>query len=94
MTELEYIEWMRRYILVHSRLYYEMDTNVVSDKEYDKMGYELAQKQKDIQFHRGMYWDVFSDFDGTTGFDLFGRLTIEEQNRIDKICHAVLRTRF
>ena len=70
------ISTLQRWILVHSLLYYEMDTSVVSDKMFDANARQLVRMQKENReaAKQSQYWYVFHDFDGTTGFDLPDRL--------------------
>ena len=62
----------RLQILVHSYLYYEMNTNIISDKQFDKWALELVKLQRDYPdiAKKVQYAEDFSDFDGSTGFDL------------------------
>lgn len=62
----------RLQILIHSCLYYHMNTNIITDGQWDQWAKELVQLQKDfpkiaskVDFHRD-----FRDFDGATGFHL------------------------
>ena len=63
----------RRYqILVHSLLYYELDTNLVSDAKWSEWAEELVSLQKKYPeiAEKVIFSDAFRDFDGSTGFDL------------------------
>jgi hypothetical protein len=62
----------RQQILVHSYLYYQRNTNLVSDAVFDKWAYELVDLQaKYPEIAKQVKWhDAFVDFDGTTGFNL------------------------
>lgn len=87
------IELLQRWILVHSILYYEMDTSVVSDKKFDANAKQLVQMQKDYKDDAKLsqYWYVFNDFDGSTGFDLYDRLTKKDKAYLKKIALHVLK---
>ena len=67
------IEFLRRFILLHSYLYYELDRSLVTDHFYDERCKELVKLQNEHGV-TGQFADVFSDFDGSTGFDLYHRL--------------------
>lgn len=59
-------------ILVHSCLYYDMDEPIIQDHVFDQWSQELVilqNKYPDIAKHCD-YAKAFSDFDGSTGFDL------------------------
>lgn len=46
---LEYISYLQRLILVHSRLYYDRDYNIISDREYDLLCKKLVKlKEKTL----------------------------------------------
>jgi hypothetical protein len=92
MTDLQYTEFLRRSVLVHSYIYYELNANVIEDYRYDKLAAELVVKQKDKDNQRGMYWDIFMDFDGSTGFDLYHRLNEYDKDRIKSISILILNT--
>lgn len=65
----ELIQRRRLQLLVHSRLYYELNTNLISDKQFDAIAKELVTLQKEhpeISI-RICYADAFADWDGTTG---------------------------
>lgn len=68
----EFINRRRRQILVHSCLYYEMNTNIITDYTYDMWCKELAKLQKEYPdvAKECVYQDAFDDFDGSTGFHL------------------------
>lgn len=70
---LELINRRRGQILIHSFLYYRMNTSIVPDAIYDQWAKELAELQQehpDIAFE-GIYADAFKDFsESVTGFNL------------------------
>ena len=67
----ELIKRRRLQILVHSCLYYELDTNIISDYTYDCWAKELEQLMKE---HPGAYSDrfdiAFAKWDSSSGYDL------------------------
>ena len=83
---------LQRYILVHSYLYYELNTSIISDKKFDENAYQLVDMQKEdpSEAKRSQYWYVFDDFDGTTGFDLYHRLNKADKERIQQVANHVL----
>lgn len=71
-TVAEKIRQRRRQMLVHSYLYYEKDTNIVSDAKWIKWAKELEQLQarypdvaKEVEFA-----EQFVDWDGSSGAHL------------------------
>lgn len=59
-------------MMVHSYLYYEMDTNIITDKQFDTWGRELVQLQADYPeiSKQVEYYEAFANWDASTGFDL------------------------
>lgn len=68
----ELIQRRRLQLLVHSCLYYEMDTNLVSDRQWDIWAKELVQLQAQYpEISVNVIWyDAFKDWDASTGFNL------------------------
>ncbi len=62
----------RLQILVHSCIYYELDSNLVSDRTWSTWAQELVKLQKKYPgiAKRVDYAQEFQDFDGSTGFNL------------------------
>jgi hypothetical protein len=70
---IELIHRRRRQVLVHSILYYEMNTNIIPDHVFDKWAHELADMQKAypresaaVEYMR----EEFRDFTGDGGSHL------------------------
>lgn len=65
----ELIQQRRLQMLVHSCLYYELDTNLISDKQWGDWAKELVQLQSDYpEISKEVRWaPEFADWDGTTG---------------------------
>jgi len=64
----ELIRRRRAQMLIHSCLYYELNTNIVSDDTWQKWADELEQlqdKEKDLAI--GFYDSEFRDWTGATG---------------------------
>lgn len=94
VTTKQKIEVLERMILVHSMLYYHMNTNVISDKRYDKLSRLLVDRLNGLsekKIRSTQYGYVFYDFDGDTGFDLIDRLTKEDRKRIENVATSVLK---
>lgn len=68
----EKIQQRRLQILVHSCIYYAMDTNIVSDMKWQEWANELADLQNKYPEIAStvLYADAFKGFNGATGFDL------------------------
>lgn len=75
------MQLLERWILIHSIIYYELDSNVVSDEMFDKNCVQLVKLIKSFpkEFEKTKYHKVFKSFDGSTGFDLYSKLSREDQ---------------
>lgn len=78
----------RMQMMVHSYLYYDLDINLISDREFDMWGRELVQLQTDYPeiAKQVEYAEAFSDWDASTGFDL------PRNEQIIRIGQRLLRT--
>lgn len=83
------IQKRRLQLLIHSCIYYELNSNVISDKQWDEWARELVKLQADypaISEKVCMYED-FKDWDASTGAFLPIR-TIEVKSRADCVLKA------
>lgn len=83
--KLTCINFLQRKIILNCIAYYELDTNKLSDKEYDELSRQLVEFQKDININDTQYGYVMHDFDGTTGFDLYSRLNEHDKKYLMSI---------
>lgn len=91
-TMRERIEFLQRAVLIHSYLYYERNTTLISDKSYDELAKQLVELQKSVCLYilqETSYYYVFYDFDGATGFDLWYRLKQEDEDYIAMIAMSL-----
>lgn len=90
-TDVMRINYQQRKIAVLSIIYYEMNDSVVSDKEFDKECRQLVELQKNREaFEKSMYRGAFEGFDGTTGFDLYEKLSKADKVYLRKIADRTL----
>lgn len=68
----ELIQRRRLQILVWSRMYYELDTSVVTDRDFDMVGKELVRLQEQYPHISKIvaYADAFEGWDASTGYNL------------------------
>lgn len=85
---------MQRFIIVHSILYYHKDTSVISDKEFDTVARGLVELKKEFaeEYKQTEYYYCMKDFDGTTGFDLFDKLSMSDKMYLTCIADNVLKS--
>jgi len=69
-SRLEIVRWLRSNMLVHSYLYYKLDTAIISDEKWQDMADQLARLQSKFGTEWGFYDDQFADWSGTTGMHL------------------------
>lgn len=86
-TPTEKIQLLQRSILVNSFCYYELDSNLLTDYDYDANAKQLAElkKQYPDEFKRSRYFEYFKDYCSeddnvhyTSGFDLLERLKADK----------------
>jgi len=83
-TVLEKIELLQRSILVNSYAYYMMDSNILSDYQYDANTRMLRQLKREYpnEYSKSRYFKYFKDFESGTGFNLIGILDKELYGRV------------
>lgn len=69
---VEKIRRRRRQMLVHSYIYYELDTNIISDWQWAQWAQELRQLQEDYpeESKAVEFYEMFKDWDGSSGAHL------------------------
>lgn len=88
LTTQERIDFLQRFIIVHSYIYYELDNNIISDKRYDEKAKELVGYKNEYPdlWKSSMYYKQFGDdYNGSTGFTLYYDLD-EHQKEIIRSC--------
>ena len=84
VTVQNIIDNLQRKVILHSYLYYELDDSVVSDTDYDFIARTLAKYKNDYPelWKNSMYYKQFGEgYNGSTGFDLYSKLS-DEQKRV------------
>lgn len=89
------IDVLQRIVLTHSYLYYEKDSPVWTDKKYDETCRQLVSlqnnhRQQDIKT-KTQYGYAFYDFDGSTGFHLWSRLSRKDKRMISAISERIIK---
>ena len=87
--------YLQRKILVHSILYYVLDSSVISDKDYDRLSKQLVNLRKTMSeqdYQKTEYYYCFDNFDGSTGFDLYDKLKKQDKKYLTFIAQYVLRS--
>lgn len=89
------INFLQRYIIVHSYIYYELDNNIISDREYDARAKELVGYKKDYPelWRTSEYFKQFGDdYTGATGFNLYHELNEYQQGIIKSIVNCIFNS--
>lgn len=95
---IDKINYLQRKILLNSYLYYEYNMNSLSDHFYDDMCKQLVEFQ-DTYNETGSvendttYGYVYYDFDGSTGFHLYGRLKHDDRLYLNMISTLFIQNR-
>ena len=83
------INYLQRKIILNCIAYYYRNTNGLSDKDYDEISKQLVELQKNVDVRLTQYGYIFYDFDGSTGFDLYDRLTEDDKKYMNAITNFV-----
>lgn len=94
LSTQEYIDFLQRFIILHSYIYYELNNNMISDKKYDEKSKELVRyknKYPDL-WKTSMYYRQFGDeYNGATGFTLYHDLDEHQKEIIRSLVPKRLR---
>lgn len=88
LTTQEYIDFLQRFIILHSYIYYELNDNVISDKDYDARAKELVKYKNEYPdlWKSSEYYKQFGDdYSGATGFTLYHDLNEKQKLMIQVI---------
>lgn len=84
------VNYLQRKIILNAIAYYELDRSTLSDKDYDELSKQLVEMHKTVNISDTQYGYIMYDFDGTTGFDLYGRLNEKDKKYLMNIAlHAL-----
>ena len=92
LTIQERINFLQRYIIVHSYIYYELDRNIISDREYDDKSKELSTYKNNYPelWKSSEYYKQFGDdYTGATGFTLYHDLNDYQKKIVRSIVHFI-----
>ena len=92
MNTLEHINFLQRYIIVHSYIYYELNDNYISDRDYDLKSKELTKCKNEYPelWKQTMYYKQFGDdYNGATGFTLYHALDDHQKQIIQSIVNSI-----
>lgn len=92
-SDITRASYLQRMIIVHSILYYQMNTNVISDKQFDQLSKQLVGLRSQMvaeEYQQTEYYYCFQDFDGNTGFYLYDALAPKDREWLTKLAEIVL----
>ena len=90
------IDFLQRYIIVHSYIYYELNNNIISDRKYDEKSKELVWYKNNYPelWKKSEYYKQFGDdYNGSTGFMLYHDLSESQKEIIRNIAYMVIMSR-
>lgn len=94
LTLQDHIDFLQRFIILHSYIYYELNSNVISDRVYDLKSKELAKLKNEYPdlWKNSMYYKQFGDeYNGATGFTLYHDLNDKQKEIIRSLVPRSLR---
>ena len=90
-SDIQKCNYLQRYIILHSIIYYILNSSVITDKKFDTVSKQLVKLSKTIEnYNKTEYYSVFKSFTGVTGFDLYYNLPVKQQNYLLGIAKNIL----
>lgn len=86
---------LQNWVILHSIIYYELDKSIVSDYMFDNNCKQLVQMMQEYpgELTQTTYFYMMSDFDGSTGFDLPGKVKKQHRDVFDISINMLLEKR-
>jgi hypothetical protein len=85
------IQTLQRWILVHSFIYYDLNSSIVPDHMFDDNSRQLAyfKKKRPLDWKRAKYSYAMKDFDGGTGYGFVDKLNYEDRLLIERDAYYI-----
>lgn len=86
------LDWLCRKIIIHSMIYYDYNTNIISDQDYDKLARQLEQlvNENRDKISNCYYYECLKDYTAATGFDLKDRLEDKHRKYLEHLAGMFL----
>lgn len=80
-SKRECMDLLSRWLIVNSIIYYELSSSTCSDERFDSNSKQLMDmiRLNPEDFSNSRWYYVMYDFDGSTGFDLYGKLNKKDK---------------
>lgn len=88
------VSYLQRRVIIYSIMYYELNSSVVTDAQYDSISKQLIKMMQEVsqeELEKSDYWYCMSDFDGSTGFDLYSRLNKKDRKYLMQLAKHILK---
>lgn len=87
------MSYIQRRIIVYSILYYKDGVSLISDNDFDELSKQLVEMARESpeEYKKTRYYYCMDDFDGSTGFDLFSRLSAEDKQYLNLISQSLIK---
>lgn len=86
------VSFLQRRVLVYSIMYYQFGESCVDDFYYDAISKQLVQMQKGLSkedLMKTRYGYVFFDYEGSTAFDLYYRLSKSDKEYLEALSQQI-----
>ena len=67
------LEYKQRRLIVHSFIYYELNSNIWEDSQYDELALLLEAQKDTEQWKQSRFYSIFKDWDSSSGYPLIRR---------------------
>lgn len=91
---VDQVEYVQRRVIVYSIMYYINNESCVSDRYFDTLAKQLVAMQSKLsesELLATKYGYALKRFDGTTGFDIYTKLTKRDRAYLSNIASHVSR---
>lgn len=86
------LDLLAKWIIVHSVIYYELNDNIVSDKQFDDNCKQFMELKRSGSKSYKWYY-VMRDFDGSTGFHLYSKMGLKHRQEVMAIADWLIKNK-
>lgn len=90
------IEYIQRRVIIACIMYYKLNVSCFSDKDFEEFSKQLVELQNNCSediVNQTCYYYALYDYDGSTGFHIYNRLSKSDREYLTDIATNILKAK-